>query len=179
MSALYGNPVEVFAPGACGNVAPIRTIAGSNTTLGLVDGLGVDATGTLYVDNFEAGSIAVFAPGANGNVAPIRTIAGSNTGLSSPDDIVVGFKGELYVSNGFGSGVNSVTVFAPGASGNVAPIQDITGSNTTFGNPDDLAVDASGNIFVTDASSTSGAAVWASVRGQRATSPRPPPSPDP
>ena len=59
MGNFYGNPVEVFAPGACGNVAPIRTIAGSNTTLGLVDRLGVDATGTLYVDNSEAGSIAV------------------------------------------------------------------------------------------------------------------------
>ena len=91
--------------------------------------------------------------------------------MSSPDDIVVGFKGELYVSNGFGSGVNSVTVFAPGASGNVAPIQDITGSNTTFGNPDDLGVDASGSIFVTDASSTSGAAVMGFGRGQRATRP--------
>ncbi len=155
-----GNPVEVFAPGACGNVAPERVIAGSATGLNnIVDGLGVDATGTLYVDNTLNGSIAVFAPGASGNVAPEYTISGSNTGLGRPDDIVVGFSGELFVTNGFGGSVNSVEVFAPGTSGNVAPVQNITGSNTTFGNPDDLGVDSSGNIFVTDTGSSAGLAV--------------------
>jgi sugar lactone lactonase YvrE len=153
------DPVEVFAPGACGNVAPERIIAGALTGLGLVDGLGVDATGTLYVDDTENNSIAVFAPGANGNIAPEYSISGSLTGLGNPDDIVVGFNGEIYVTNGFGSGANSITVFAPGASGNVAPIEDISGSNTDFGNPDDLAVDAKGNMYVTDEDSSVGPAV--------------------
>ena len=153
------DPVEVFAPGACGNVAPIRVIAGTLTGLSLVDGLGVDAAGNLYVDNTFSGSVEVFAPGANGNVAPIRTIAGATTGIGSPDDVVVGFNGEIYVTNGFGGGVNGVLVFAPGANGNVAPIQNISGSNTDFGNPDDLAVDASGNIYVTDEHSSLGPAV--------------------
>jgi sugar lactone lactonase YvrE len=153
------SPVEVFAPGACGNVSPIRTIAGSSTGLGQVDGLGVDAAGNLYVDNTTGGSVEVFAPGANGNVAPIRTIAGAMTGLSAPDDVVVGFTGQIYVTDGFSSGVNNVLVFAPGANGNVAPIQNISGTNTDLGNPDDLAVDAAGHIFVTDSQSSLGPAV--------------------
>ena len=159
-------PVVVFAPGACGNVAPERVIAGSATGLSLVDGLGVDATGTLYVDNSFNNStdtypneIDVFAPGASGNVAPEYSIAGAATDLSGPDDIIVGFNGELYVTNGFGTGINSVTVFAPGSEGDVAPVQYISGSNTDFGNPDDLAVDSSGNIYVTDASATIGPAL--------------------
>jgi len=156
---LYANTIGVFAPGACGNVAPLRTVAGSMTGMNDVDGVGVDAAGTLYADSSLNSSILVFAPGANGNVAPVDSIAGSLTGLSYPDDVIVGFFGELYVSNGFGSGTNSVEVFAPGASGNVAPLQNIRGSNTDFGNPDDLAVDASRNLYVTDTLATPGPAV--------------------
>ena len=48
-----------------------------------VDGVGSDATGTLYADNSGGHAIRVFAPGANGNVAPIRTIGGANTLLGS------------------------------------------------------------------------------------------------
>jgi sugar lactone lactonase YvrE len=158
------SSVVVFAPGACGNVTPEITLSGSNTGLsGVLDGIGVDATGTIYVADTGTNTIDVFAPGANGNVAPERTISGAATGLGGPDDVVVGFDGKLYVSNGFGSGTNSVTVYAPGASGNVAPIQQVQGSNTGFGNPDDLAVDTSGDFFVSDESSSFGPAVleWA------------------
>jgi len=161
---LYANTAEVFAPSTCGNVTPLRVIAGSATGFNDLDGLGVDASGTLYADSTLNSSIQVFAPGANGNVAPTYNIAGSNTGLSYPDDVVVDFFGKLYVTDGFSSGVNNVEVFAAGSSGNVAPIQAISGSNTDFGNPDDLAVDATGNIYVTDSTATVGPAVleWAS-----------------
>jgi sugar lactone lactonase YvrE len=163
-----GSPVVVFAPGASGNASPIRTIAGSNTGLGVVDGLGVDSTGTLYADNTSPfpGSIQVFAPGANGNVSPVRSIAGPATGLSGPDDVIVGFSGELFVTNGFDSGGGSAEVFAPGASGNVAPVQEIKGSNTGLGThpgPDDLAVDSSGNIYITDTSDTASGGVGPAV----------------
>lgn len=148
------SSVLVFAPGSCGNVAPVETIAGSNTGFNVVDGVGTDATGTIYADNSNGLSINVFAAGANGNVAPKYTIAGPNTGLTGPDDIVVSFSGKLYVSNGFGFGTGgeSLVVYSPGASGNATPVQDIAGANTGFsGGIDDLAVDDSGKIYVTDA----------------------------
>lgn len=154
-----GGSVVVFAPGSCGNVTPVETIEGSNTGFNIVDGVGSDAAGTIYADSSENGSVQVFPPGTNGNVTPEGTISGSNTGLGSPDDIVVGFDGELYVTSGFDGAVNSVTVYAPGAIGNATPLQDITGSNTDFGLPDDLALDASGNIYVTDSEATVGPAV--------------------
>ncbi len=158
-----GGNVLVFAPGSCGNVAPEETIEGSNTGFDYVDGVGTDAAGTIFADSTLDSSVQVFPAGANGNVAPEYTISGSNTGLGNPDDIIVGFDGELYVTNGYGGVINSVTVFAPGATGNATPTQDIVGTSTDFGNPDDLAVDASGNMYVTDSASSLGAAVlvWA------------------
>ena len=137
--------VDIFAPGATGNATPIRTITGSNTGFGTdIDGVGVDAAGTLFAANTEDNSIAVFAPGANGNVAPEYTIAGAATDLNGPDDVLVGFDGKLYVSNDG----NTVEVFSPGSTGNVAPAQNITTSGFSY--LDDLGLDASGNIYVTD-----------------------------
>jgi hypothetical protein len=155
----FAGLLEVFPPGSCGNVAPAEAISGSNTGLGLIDGVGTDAAGTIFAANTESSEISIFAAGANGNVPPENTITGSNTGLGWPDDVVVGFGGELYVTSGFDGPVNAVTVYAPGASGNATPTQDITGSNTDFGLPDDLAVDTSGNIFVTDSEATVGPAL--------------------
>jgi hypothetical protein len=75
--------ISEFAAGATGNVAPIRTIAGSKT--GLSGGaLAVSkASGEIFV---VAGTNAIFgfAATASGNVAPIQTIAGSATQLSVP-----------------------------------------------------------------------------------------------
>ena len=136
-----GTGILVFAPGASGNVAPIRTI----TSVSDVDGLGVDATGTLYAD--QSGAVDVFAPGASGAATPIRTISGSNTNLVSPDDVKVGFGGQLFVTD---QGSSSIEVFAPGASGNATPTQSIMGSNTNLVTLDDLAVDPSGGVYATD-----------------------------
>ncbi len=143
----YGTgSVEVFAPGACGNVAPVETISGPNTGLDVVDGVGSDADGTIYADSTEGDAIEVFPPGANGNVAPERSISGPDTGLSSPDDVIVGFSGQLVVTDGN----NSVTVYAPGASGDAVPVQDISGPATDLTDADDAAVDTAGDIFVSN-----------------------------
>lgn len=93
-------------------------------------------------------------------MAPEYTISGPNTGLSGPDDVVVTFSGQLYVTNGFGRAAGSVTVYAPGASGNAAPVQDISGSSTDLGSfLDDLTVDGGGDILVTDSTASVGPAV--------------------
>jgi hypothetical protein len=86
--------ISEFAAGATGNVAPIRTISGSNTGLdggnGFSFGLAVSRTsGDIFVSNPGSNSILVFAANATGNVAPIQTIAGSATGLSDPVGLAV------------------------------------------------------------------------------------------
>ena len=86
--------ISEFAAGATGNVAPIRTISGSNTALGggngFSFGLAVSKTsGDIFVSNPASNAILVFAATASGNVAPIQTIAGSATELSEPVGLAV------------------------------------------------------------------------------------------
>jgi hypothetical protein len=88
------STISEFAAGATGNVAPIRTISGSNTGLGggngFSFGLAVSKmSGDIFVSNPASNAILVFAATASGNVAPIQTIAGSATGLSFPVGLAV------------------------------------------------------------------------------------------
>lgn len=152
-----GDSITVYAANATGNAAPIYTIAGSNTGLSAPWAVALDAAGRLFVSNAgprgtnPGNSITVYAANATGNAAPIYTIAGSNTGLSSPESIVLDDVGQLYVLNvTIVSNVAyySITVYAPGASGNAAPTQTITGSNTGLSNPVGMAVDGTGKLHV-------------------------------
>jgi len=86
--------ISEFAAGATGNVAPIRTISGSNTGLsggnGFSFGLAVSKTsGEIFVSNPGTNAILGFAATASGNVAPTQTIAGSATELGDPAGLAV------------------------------------------------------------------------------------------
>ena len=144
--------VTVYAA-ANRNPAPIRTIAGSHAGLGCPAGLGLDASGELYVANPCSGSITVYAAGADGDATPTRTIAGSNTGLNGPSAITLDAARNVYVTNagGYLANAGSVTVYAAGASGNATPIRVIAGCNTGIGypwGPRGVALDAAGNVYV-------------------------------
>jgi hypothetical protein len=95
-----GTAVKVFPLAASGNVAPTRTIAGTNTGIHNITGIALDAQGELYVADGGAGTVAgsifVFKSGATGNVAPIRTITGTNTQITSPSSIAVDSDGTIY-----------------------------------------------------------------------------------
>jgi hypothetical protein len=146
--------VTVYAAGANGNVAPIQTISGSNTGLSQASGIAVDASRNIYVGNVgnAVGSVTVYAAGATGNIAPIRTVAGSRTGLTAPYFIAVTGSGVIYAANPNGGrgGVGSVTSYAPGANGDVAPIRTISGSNTGLHNPTGIALGDHGTTFVSN-----------------------------
>ena len=92
-SAEQGSPagccVTVYAKGANGDVAPIRTISGSNTELDGPNGIAVDSDDNVYVSDFLNNSVTEYAKNANGNAAPIRTISGSNTLLDEPAGLTV------------------------------------------------------------------------------------------
>jgi hypothetical protein len=80
--------VTEYPLNANGNIAPIATLAGSNTGLDLPLGIASDRVGSLRIGNALGGlngiggSITSYVKGAQGNSAPIATIAGGNTGLT-------------------------------------------------------------------------------------------------
>jgi hypothetical protein len=143
-----GSAIEVFAPGANGCATPKRTISDEG-------GLAIDSNNLLYVANEKTATIDIFPAGSSIMQAQI---GGSNTGLGAPgsalpgDTVAVDASRNVYV---FDPKTATISEFAAGATGNVAPIRTISGSNTglnggngfSFG----LAVsEASGEIFVSN-----------------------------
>jgi 6-phosphogluconolactonase (cycloisomerase 2 family) len=134
------NRITIYAQNASGNIAPVDTIVGASTQLNGPGGLAFDAAGRLYVSNANGTSpnqrITVYAAGASGDATPIATIMGANTSLDTPIGIVVGATGKLYVaSSAFGSHQYKITVYAPGANGNVTPTSTIAGPTTGLSAP--------------------------------------------
>ncbi len=151
MFVLTSTAVRVFADGAVGDVAPLRSIEGAATTLFAPSGLVVDlGRREIYVSNGN-GSVLVFAMDASGNVAPIRTLAGATTELATfLGGLALDLENdELWVaspSNG------KVLVYDRGASGDSAPKRSITGASTGLSGPVSLLIDlVHDEVYVSDA----------------------------
>ena len=87
---------------------------------------------TYAIPAGATGPLGVGFPGAQ--VSTVASITGSGTHLTSPTAIAFDSKGNVYVGDtGNASFAGSVHVFAPGATGNVPPIREITGLNYPFG----------------------------------------------
>jgi len=151
------NEVWVFPATAAHDVdaVPLASIQGSHTGLNVPEGVAVDATGKVYVSNFNGNTITVYAAGASGDDAPIATLAGPSTVLQRPEGLAFDGAGRLYVVNDIGPGAGTVTVYAAGPTGNAAPITTIGGPSTGLDNPWGVAVDATGRIYVSNPGATS------------------------
>ena len=73
-----------------------------------------------------------------------RRIGGKQTILYYPGGLTVGQDGRLYVTNYNGS----VTEYAKGASGNVAPVAVLSGPDTGLTRPQGIVLDSAGHLFV-------------------------------
>ena len=160
------NSITVYPAGGVGSVAPTATISGTNTGLAVPEGIALDANANIYVVNSPdtaAYSVTVFAAGSNGNVAPSATIAGANTELSFPRGIALDSNGNIYVANSTGGlgKIGSVTIYPAGSNGDVTPSATIFGSiNTELNEPDGIAVDSHGNIYVSNAGAPGAVTVY-------------------
>jgi len=114
-----------------------------------------------------ADSIATYRAGSHGNAEPSAVIVGPDTQLATPSAIAVDHSGNIYVANQgplkctyyelldvfryvtcAPTGPASVTVYAPGSSGDVMPIATISGAKTELRLPNGITVDSYGNIYV-------------------------------
>jgi len=154
--------MHAYGAGGCtpttyvsGNVAPIEAISSPDSAMDRPSGVAFDKSGKIYVANGGTGgrgvdSITIYPAGSYAHVAPIATIGApagepDKTKLSDPAGVAVGPKGEIYSLN---SQAESVTVYAPGSSGNIPPIREISGDRTWLSLPLALATDSSGLLYV-------------------------------
>src|SRR5439155_211930 len=102
-------------------------------TSGQTDAAGT--TATTFSAGTTPGTAVVTAAGAGLSANATVTVTGHVVGKP------------LYVANHC---ANSITVYAPGANGDVAPDRAIVGDQTGLSSPSGLALDASGRIYVTN-----------------------------
>jgi len=91
-------------------------------------------------------SVVAFPFGSNGDVVPSITVADAMLATS----ITIGRDDKIYVTHAYQQ-VNNITVYAPGAGRDVAPIATIAGAHTGLDRPLGIAVDAHGAIYVANA----------------------------
>lgn len=151
-AACGGGSVRVFAPGANGNVAPVRVIEGPHTEFACPAAIAVNAAGEIYVGNAEGGPLLVFAADASGDAAPIRRIGALND-IGDATSIALDAAGSIYVTDA--GHRPAVVVYGAAATEGSAPEHVITGAATTLMVPSGIAVDDGGRILVSDSGSFS------------------------
>lgn len=107
-----------------GTSAPARS-----EVLAFTQSIDIDASGQMYLSDGTAPSVTVLAPGSGDASHPLRVLSGPLTQLNPPgvssSRLVARAdnSGKIYVAN---LSTNVVQIFAPSATGNVAPMQTIT-----------------------------------------------------
>ena len=158
-AALSKTEILVYAPGARGTATPTQIVTVGGLFNNSIAGMDVDPAGNLYLSTSIAiGSgpsgrvylgVAVYST-SGGTLALSRSIAGDSTGIRGNAPLAVDASGNTFIAGGqYGSSPQSVLIFGPTATGDVAPDAVISGSNTGIGMIGGLAVDRSGNLYVT------------------------------
>jgi len=125
-------------------------------------GIAVDVTGNVYVANSDIHKIRKIT--GNGVVSTFAGtgVCGTTDGVGTsatfcwPDGVAVDSNGSLYVADRWGNKIRKITaagVVSTLAGSGVAGSVDGVGTNATFHYPKGIAVDASGNVFVSQTGS--------------------------
>ncbi len=133
--------VLVFGKNARGNVRPIRVLRAGMP----VGSVSMTPDNRLMVAGSTA--IKIYRRSASGNATPVRQIAGDKAQLNGAYDAKMNVDGRVWVA--FGE-AELISVFAPGANGNVAPERTITADWAGPGlwEPELLSFDRAGRGYV-------------------------------
>lgn len=130
----FANQLLFFNPGFFGTA--YQTLAGNLTNLNVPSGVAADGSAHVYVANLQGASVAQFTiPSPTPSPAPTATPPPTPTPSPTPT----------------GATPSPSPTPAPTATPlNIAPSLYISGAATGIGQPTSVALDANGNIFVSD-----------------------------
>ncbi|MEO9169751.1 MAG: hypothetical protein ABI282_06840 [Candidatus Baltobacteraceae bacterium] len=157
VAASTASPVPAFAvaevnPGASAGftneivfynvlIGAFQTIAGPNTQMNVPSGITFDSSRNIYVTNLQGASVEVFAlPSPSPTPSPTATPSTTPSPSPTPTALPSG-----------ATATPSPTPSPTATPINVAPLRTIAGAATGLGQPSGIALDASGNIYVSDA----------------------------
>jgi sugar lactone lactonase YvrE len=162
------NVIRKIAPDGA-----VSTFAGTAGNQGTADGTGgaarfngpqgltIDIAGNIYVADTYNDTIRKITPSAVvSTIAGTAQSAGSADGLGAaarfhfPGGVAVASNGNIYVADGYNHTIRKIapdrTVTTVAGSAGLSGSSDGTGSAARFNNPQGIAVDQSGNIYVSD-----------------------------
>ncbi len=156
-----GLNIRAYAQGTTGVSTGTRNVQLGNTIYNGTFYAAAGPGGETYATGVNAG-LQVFASTATGNATAARSILGAYSQtpgtasmIQDPYAVAADASGTAYVLNRIGvTGAKTLTapilIFGAMATGNVAPTRTIGGALTTINTLNGIAVDTSGNIWVTD-----------------------------
>jgi sugar lactone lactonase YvrE len=138
--------------GVAGNTDGIGTAA----QFGVIEGIAVDASGNLYVTDITYNTVRKLTQSSgNWNVSTLVT---RTAGLNQPIGITVDSAGNLYVADSSNFVIRKITPtgYMSTLAGSIGQSSGINGTGTgaTFSGPVGVAVDSSGNLYVTDSAAS-------------------------
>lgn len=131
---------------------------GANAKFNQPEGISTDKDGNIYVADYANYKVRKITPAGQvstmpGRFAPWQNPSGPNTDYALPTAVKPGLDGKLYITEYNSHGISS---FEPPsttkilAGGGSVGFTNAVGSAAQFYNPTDLAIDATGNIYVAD-----------------------------
>jgi len=142
-SALYvsagSGAVNVFYDGNLNGASPNVQITQS---INGVEGVAVDAAGTLYVANYFGNNVTEYPAGSTSASLPSVTIS---NGIFQPHGVAVDAAGTLYVANDPPGSFGTVTEYLAGST---SPSVTLGNSSGIIDGPYGVAVDAAKTLYV-------------------------------
>jgi sugar lactone lactonase YvrE len=132
-------------------IPPLVTLTVTSAAREFLQGIAVDAGGSVWVTNNTAGTIVEFTPSQFGeevSPTPAVTLSATNGSLSGPAGLAFDANGNLWVANAIS---NTVVQFAASqlvASGSPTPTVTLGATNGSLNGPSVLAFDAGGNLWI-------------------------------